>query len=37
VSTQNIGSGDGYVEFTVTETNLARMCDLGNGCGGTEN
>ncbi|MFL5600552.1 MAG: RHS repeat-associated core domain-containing protein, partial [Gemmatimonadaceae bacterium] len=34
VSTQTITSGDGYVEFTATETNLARMCGLGNGDSG---
>jgi RHS repeat-associated protein len=30
VSTQTISAGDGYVEFTASETNLARMCGLGN-------
>ncbi|HKG46248.1 MAG TPA: hypothetical protein VKB02_05950, partial [Pyrinomonadaceae bacterium] len=34
VSTQTINSGDGYVEFTASETNLARMCGLGNGDSG---
>jgi len=31
VSSQAIVSGDGYVEFTASETNRARMCGLGNG------
>ena len=34
VSTQTINAGDGYVEFTASETNLARMCGLGNGDAG---
>ena len=34
VSTQAIASGDGSVEFTASETNLARMCGLGNGDAG---
>lgn len=34
VSTQTITSGDGYVEFTASETNLARFCGLGNGDSG---
>jgi hypothetical protein len=34
VSTQSINSGDGFVEFTASETNLARMCGLGNGDSG---
>ena len=31
VSTQAITSGDGYVEFTISETNTYRMCGLSNG------
>jgi hypothetical protein len=31
VSTKAIASGDGYLEFTATETNTARMCGLGQG------
>jgi hypothetical protein len=31
VSTQGIGSQDGYVEFTATETNTYRMCGLSHG------
>ena len=34
VSSQTINAGDGYVEFTASETNLARMCGLGNGDSG---
>ncbi|HKO61913.1 MAG TPA: hypothetical protein VJV03_12195, partial [Pyrinomonadaceae bacterium] len=30
-STETIASGDGYVEFTATETNTARMCGLSFG------
>ena len=30
-STKNITSGDGYVEFTASETNLSRMGGLSNG------
>jgi RHS repeat-associated protein len=30
-STQTINSGDGYVEFTATETNTARLCGLNHG------
>lgn len=30
-STQSISSGDGYMEFTATETNSHRMCGLSNG------
>lgn len=31
VSTRQIASGDGYVEFTATENNTYRMCGLSNG------
>jgi hypothetical protein len=36
VSQQQIASGDGYLEFTVSETNLVRFLGLNNGSGVTD-